>query len=86
MPAYIVLGTVLLDLIFDPLFIFGYGFIPAFGVAGAAVATIATQALASLVGIIILIRGKHHIKLHLNDLKPDFTLIRKCLDWAFQHQ
>lgn len=77
MPAYIVLGTVLLDLIFDPLFIFGYGFIPAFGVAGAAVATIATQALASLVGIIILIRGKHHIKLHLNDLKPDFPLIRK---------
>jgi Na+-driven multidrug efflux pump len=32
-PMYIVLGTVILNLILDPLFIFGYGFVPAFGVA-----------------------------------------------------
>ena len=35
-PMYIVLGTVLLNLILDPLFIFGYGFIPALGEIGRA--------------------------------------------------
>lgn len=82
-PVYIVLGTVLLNLIFDPLFIFGYGFIPAFGVAGAAVATIATQGLAAIIGIIILIKGKYHIQLHLNDLKPDMALIKKMFKLGF---
>jgi len=82
-PVYIVLGTVLLNLILDPLFIFGYGFIPAFGVAGAAVATIGTQGLAAIIGIIILIKGKYQIQLHLNDLKPDVLLIKKMLNLGF---
>ncbi len=76
-PVYIVLGTVLLNLVLDPVFIFGYGFIPGYGVAGAAMATIGTQGLAAIIGITLLIRGKHEIQLHLNDLKPDFPLIKK---------
>ena len=76
-PMFIVLGTVLLNLILDPLFIFGYKFIPSFGVAGAAVATIGTQGLAAIIGILILIKGNHQIQLHLDDLRPDFDLIKK---------
>ncbi len=76
-PMYIVFGTVLLNLVLDPLFIFGYSFIPAFGVAGAAIATIGTQGLAAIIGIILLLKGKHKIQLHLNDLKPDLMLIKK---------
>jgi putative MATE family efflux protein len=76
-PVYIVLGTVILNLFLDPLFIFGYRFIPAFGVGGAAVATIATQGLAAIIGIMLLIRGKYQIQLHLKDLKPDIPLIKK---------
>ncbi len=82
-PMYIVMGTVLLNLIFDPLFIFGYGFIPAFGVSGAAVATIATQGLAALIGLVILLKGKHPIQLHLNDLLPDIPLIKKMFSIGF---
>jgi len=82
-PMYIVMGTVLLNLFFDPLFIFGYGFIPAFGVSGAAVATIATQGLAALIGITILLKGKHPIQLHLDDLKPDLPLIKKMFTIGF---
>jgi len=82
-PAFIVLGTVLLNLILDPLFIFGYGFIPAYGVTGAAVATIGTQGLAAVIGIVMLIRGKRQIQLHLGDLKPDIPLIKKMVKIGF---
>jgi len=82
-PLYIVFGTVLLNLILDPLFIFGYGFIPAYGVAGAAVATIGTEGLAAIIGIIILLKGKHQIQLHLNDLKPDVPLLKKMFKIGF---
>ena len=82
-PMYIVLGTVLLNLILDPLFIFGYSFIPAFGVAGAAIASIGTEGLAAIIGILLLLKGKHQIQLHLNDLKPDGILIKKMFKLGF---
>lgn len=83
LPMYIVLGSVLLNLVFDPLFIFGYSFIPAFGVAGAAVATIMTQGLAAVVGIFLLVTGEYQIKLHPKDLKPDKPLIKKIFKLGF---
>lgn len=82
-PFYIVTGTVLLNLVLDPLFIFGYGFIPAFEVGGAAVATIVTQGLAACIGIFILLNGNYGIQLHLNDLKPDIPLIKKLFCLGF---
>jgi len=82
-PVFIILGTVLLNLLLDPLFIFGYGSMPGYGVAGAAIATIGTQGLASVIGVSLLIRGKHQIKLNLKDLVPDFPLIKKMLKIGF---
>ena len=76
-PMFIVLGGVLLNLILDPLFIFGSHFTPSFGVSGAALATIGTQGLSAIVGVYILIKGNHQIQLHLPDLKPDWKIIKK---------
>ncbi len=78
-PMYIVLGTVILNLVFDPLFIFGFWFVPGFGVAGAAVATVATQGLAAAFGIFILFSGRYDIHLKLKNLKPDFAILKKIL-------
>jgi putative MATE family efflux protein len=78
MPMYIVLLTVILNAILDPLFIFGYGPIPAMGVAGAAMATTITQAIATFIGIGLLLRGKHEIHLKLKDFKPDPAFIKKA--------
>ena len=50
-PLYIVFTTVLMNLVLDPLFILGWGPIPAYGVSGAALATIGTQGVAAIVGI-----------------------------------
>ena len=82
-PMYIILGTVILNFILDPLFIFGYGFIPATGVAGAAWASIGTQALSAIIAMFMLFGKKYHIKLHLKDLKPDFDVIKKLFKLGF---
>jgi putative MATE family efflux protein len=76
-PLYIVLGTVILNIILDPLFIFGYASIPAMGVAGAAVATIISQAVAVTAGMIILLSGRAGI--HINSIKPDLKILKKIV-------
>ncbi|MGM0439551.1 MAG: MATE family efflux transporter [Chlamydiota bacterium] len=78
-PFYVVLGAVLLNIILDPLFIFGYGPLPAMGVGGAALATIISEGLASLIGMYIFLTGRCGIKLHLVELKPDWKLGRGIL-------
>lgn len=77
-PVYIVLGTVILNFALDPFFIFGWGPIPAYGVMGAAIATLSTQTLACITGFIILFRGKRGIQMKLADFKPDWQHVRKA--------
>jgi putative MATE family efflux protein len=76
-PMYIVLGTVLLNLVLDPLLIMGYGPIPAFGVAGAAIATVITQGVALLIGVLMLFGGRYGIHIKKRNLRPDFPIMKK---------
>ena len=78
MPLMIVLGTVLLNFMLDPLFIFGWGPLPPQGVMGAALATLATQALAALLGIVIFLRGRHGIQLSWRGFRPDPAYIKRA--------
>lgn len=82
-PLYIVLGTVLLNLVLDPLFINGYGIIPAFGVGGAALATIGTQGIGAIIGLFMLFSGNYNIRLKLREMKPDFDMIKKMFKLGF---
>ncbi|GAB3637582.1 MATE family efflux transporter [Hymenobacter arcticus] len=77
-PLYINIATLTLNFVLDPLFIYGWGPVPAFGVAGAAVATISTQALSMVIGIVVLLRGKSGIQLSFKDFKPDFALMLRA--------
>lgn len=80
LPMYIVLFTVFLNLILDPLFIFGWGPIPGYGVAGAAIASIITQGLSALIGITILFRGNKGIKINRRDMRFDFTWTKRMFE------
>lgn len=57
-----------LNLILDPMFIFGFGSIPAFGVEGAAIATTTGRGVAVLAQLVILFRGNSYIKIAVKDI------------------
>jgi putative MATE family efflux protein len=78
MPLLIVTGAVTLNFILDPLFIFGWGPLPAHGVVGAALATLVTQALAATLGIVVFLRGRHGIQLAWRGLRPDLPYIKRA--------
>lgn len=77
-PVYIVIGTVILNFILDPLFMFGFGPLPAMGISGVALATIITQSLAAGIGLYLLFAGQHGIYLHYRDFRPDIKFIKKA--------
>ncbi|RKR07202.1 putative MATE family efflux protein [Kushneria sinocarnis] len=82
-PLYIVAGTVALNVILDPLLIFGFGPLPGLGVGGAALATLITQALALLVGLWLLLRGRWTIQPTAGDFRPDWAFIRRAFRLGF---
>ncbi|NJW52483.1 MATE family efflux transporter [Salinimicrobium oceani] len=58
-----------LNIILDPLLIFGWGPVPAFGIEGAAIATTTGRGVGVLVQLWILFRGGKHIKILLSQIK-----------------
>ena len=87
-PMIIQLVGAVINIVLDPIMIFGLLGFPAMGVAGAAVATVAGQAVGMVLGIILLKRSKHIsvklFKVHRVDgrkrislFKPNSTTIRE---------
>jgi len=68
-----------INLILDPLLIFGIGPFPELGVAGAAVATTTGRGIAVLYQFYILFSGKSRIKLGLHHFRFNFMKIRHLL-------
>lgn len=75
-PLKIELITAVVNVVLDPILIFGWFGFPAMGVEGAAITTIFTRALASLIGMYYFFSGKKGIKLKLHHLKPDKSISR----------
>lgn len=83
LPVYIVLSTVVLNAGLDPLFIYGYGPIPGYGVAGAAVASVITQAIAATIGLFLLFRGRHGIKISLSSMYFNMENLKRTFNLGF---
>ncbi|SDX15313.1 MATE family efflux transporter [Tepidimicrobium xylanilyticum] len=68
--------STLMNVILDPIFIFHFGM----GVAGAAIATVISQALLALAGLIVLRKYSPIIQLSLKGFKFKKTMIKKILE------
>jgi putative MATE family efflux protein len=73
----------LLNILLDPLFIFGWGPIPAFGVSGAAIATTIGRGCGVIYQFAILLSGKSVIKINWQDIMLRLSMIWQILKISF---
>ncbi len=78
-PMILMFGTVVLNIIIDPIFIFGFWIIPEMGVKGAAVATIISRTLSLIIGIYLLFSGIRGPKISLSSMRPDLSFFKKMM-------
>ena len=76
------LGAVV-NIIFDPLLIFGIGIFPEMGVTGAAVATVFGQFCGMLFALIVLFRKSHMVKIQLRGFRFDPLTVRNIYAVGF---
>ncbi len=67
----------LVNIILDPILIFGLLGFPAMGVSGAAIATVIGQIAAFLLYVVVYLKKDFAIKISLKYLKPDMALIKQ---------
>ncbi len=78
-PMYIFMGMSILNLVLDPIFIFGFGFIPKMGIFGAALATVISEITAFIVGVVYLLKFKILSPRFINFFIPETTIIKRIL-------
>ncbi|MCK4532603.1 MATE family efflux transporter [bacterium] len=71
--------TVIINIILDPLLIFGLIGFPRLGVSGAALATVISRTIGGIIMLSIFFRGKHLVQIKLDDLGLNFKIIKKIL-------
>lgn len=70
----------LLNIILDPILIFGFGPIPALGIMGAAIATNTGRGLAVIYQFYILFNGKKRVRLGIQNIRIHFATIKQLLN------
>lgn len=64
------------NIVLDPIFIFGYFGVPAMGIRGAAIATVAGQILSFIYIGIVITKGKHVVEIDLKHFKLDRKILK----------
>lgn len=69
----------IINIIFDPILIFGYFGFPEMGVLGAAVATVLGQCVAAAMALVFNIKKNHDIHINVRGFRPDGKVIKTIL-------
>lgn len=72
---YLLAGGCIINIILDPILIFGLFGFPALGVSGAAIATVIGQICAFLLYIVVYLRKRYAVQIHPRHLIPDGKII-----------
>lgn len=67
----------IINIILDPLLIFGVGFFPEMGVAGAALATVIGQIVAAVLAIYFNRKHNEYIKIEVKNIRPQAQIIKQ---------
>ncbi|MEA2097331.1 MAG: MATE family efflux transporter [Candidatus Cloacimonadota bacterium] len=79
-PMKIQIISVSLNVVLDPIFIFGIGFMPRMETVGAAQATLISRIVAAVLAMYFLKKKTNQIIPNLEDIKPDKKLLKKIFD------
>ena len=71
-PMVILVVATLINIVLDPIMIFGLGFFPKLGVNGAAWATVISRAIGSVIALEVLLKGRSRIHVRLKYFKIDW--------------
>ncbi|MFO8034513.1 MAG: MATE family efflux transporter [Candidatus Bipolaricaulota bacterium] len=78
-PMKLKIASVLLNIVLDPLLIFGWFLFPEMGIAGAAVATVVSRLASATVGVYILVSGRRGLTVRPRHLVPRPSLIKQVV-------
>ena len=73
------LAGAVVNIVLDPILIFGYFGLPAMGVGGAAIATVAGQHVSALIGFLLNQTRNRELRLRLRDFAPSAAILRGIL-------
>ena len=79
-PLVLTVILVILNVLFNYIFIFGYGPVPAFGIVGAAMGMMIARAIIAVIGIVIFYSRKNIVKILPGTWRPNKILIRDILN------
>lgn len=71
------------NIVFDPILIFGLLGFPKLGIAGAAIATVGGQMVSMVFSLIVILGRKNEVRLTLKGFRPDFKIVKGIYDVGF---
>lgn len=83
MPMISSLVGAIINIVLDPILIFGIGIFPKMGVVGAAIATIIGQLIAMCLGLFFLFGHEHQVKVKLKGFKFNYETIKDIYNVGF---
>lgn len=82
-PMWFQIAGVIVNIVFDPLLIFGIGPFPKLGIAGAAIATVMRYAFSMVLALLLLFNGKQAVQIKSRMVQFDFRIIKNIFVCGF---